>query len=508
MKNNEYWAKRFEQLEESLHQKAIDVFNQNSKLFEQTEKEINNQIAIWYQRFANNNEISITEAKKLLKSDELEELKWDIEEYIKKGRENALNQKWIKELENASSKFHISRLEALKIRIKTTVEQLSNSEEELLNTHLEDTYESSYYHNCFEVQKGIGIGFDIGTIDLIKLKKVLATPWASDEKNFSDRIWQSKTQLINELDQELTKMCILGKAPDEAIRNISKKLNVSRVQAGRLVMTESAFISSVAQKDSFNNLGVEEYEILAVLDSHTSKICQDLDGTVFPMSEYQVGSTAPPFHPNCRTTTIPHFDDEFDLGKLPKKTNDISKDMKYSEWKKKHVKNKVASKNYKDVTQKWLNNKIVNVITKNAKSIVIDGKEYFVNNKNKIIHKNNEVAISELIVQTFGGELQFLPDISEDKSIRCGDIFYKGEIWDIKELGKNATSKIRAIDNLIKASKGQSNNFIIDVTSSILNRENILKQIEKIYDTKGREWIDKIIVFDNNKLLKVIVRQK
>ncbi len=163
---------------------------------------------------------------------------------------------------------------------------------------------------------------------------------------------------------------------------------------------------------------------------------------------------------------------------------------------------------YKDVTQEWSGNRTGDGITKNAKSIILNNKEYFVNDKNKIIHKNNEVAISELTVKTFGGELQYLPDITEDDNIRCGDCFYKNEIWDIKELGQNATSKTRAIDNLIKSSKGQSNNFIISITSSKLDRENILVQIQKIYSTKNRDWIDKIIVFDNNKLLKVIVRKK
>ncbi len=168
---------------------------------------------------------------------------------------------------------------------------------------------------------------------------------------------------------------------------------------------------------------------------------------------------------------------------------------------------KFNNNSYKDVTKEWLEHKTNYGITKNAKSIILNNKKYFVNDKNKIIHKNNEVAISELTVKTFGGELQYLPDIIEDDSIRCGDCFYKNEIWDIKELGQNATSKTRAIDNLIKSSKGQSNNFIIDITSSKLDRENILVQIKKIYSTKNRDWINKIIVFDNNKLLKVIVKK-
>ena len=70
----------------------------------------------------------------------------------------------------------------------------------------------------------------------------------------------------------------------------------SRYNAGRLVMTEEAYFSSAAQKDCFNELGVEQYEIVATLDSRTSEICRNLDGKVFPMKDYQAGVTAPPFH--------------------------------------------------------------------------------------------------------------------------------------------------------------------------------------------------------------------
>lgn len=64
------------------------------------------------------------------------------------------------------------------------------------------------------------------------------------------------------------------------------------------------------------------------------------------------------------------------------------------------------------------------------------------------------------------------------------------------------------MDNLLKESKGQSNNFILDISESKLDRKNIISQIEKLYSTKNRDWIDKIIVFDNDELIKVYGRKK
>ena len=123
----------------------------------------------------------------------------------------------------------------------------------------------------------------------------------------------------------------------------SNKMNVSKANAGRLVMTESAYFSSTAQKECFKELDVERYEIVATLDGHTTDICQEMDGKVFKMSEYEEGVTAPPFHVNCRSCTAPYFDDEFtkDEQRIARDEDGnnyyVPADMTYSEWKKSFV---------------------------------------------------------------------------------------------------------------------------------------------------------------------------
>ena len=97
-------------------------------------------------------------------------------------------------------------------------------------------------------------------------------------------------------------------------RTISKKFDVSRQKAGRLVMTESAYFSSAAQNDCYGELDVEEYKIVESLDTHTCELCGSMDGKVFKRSEYAVGLTAPPFHPWCRGCTCPHFADMDGIG--------------------------------------------------------------------------------------------------------------------------------------------------------------------------------------------------
>lgn len=346
-KSSAYWKKRFSDLENAQNQYAQNTFHQIEPAFDKAQRQIQAQIEAWYGRYAANNGITMAEARKQLSAAELKELKWDVKEYIQYGQENALNQQWMKELENASAKFHISRLEALKIRTQQALEVAFGNELDSLDSMVKALYQSGYYHTCFEIQKGFNLGWEIGQIDERRLEKVVSRPWASDGMNFSDRVWKSKTTMVNDLHQELTRTIIQGKSPDEAIRHMTKYLQDkgknAKYQAGRLVMTEQAFISSAAQKDAFTDLDVEEFEIVATLDSRTSEICQEMDGQHFPMKDFQPGVTAPPFHVWCRSTTVPYFDDEWSGGERAARGEDgktyyVPSDMTYKEWKNKFVK--------------------------------------------------------------------------------------------------------------------------------------------------------------------------
>jgi SPP1 gp7 family putative phage head morphogenesis protein len=343
MQNSEYWAKRFEDLEKSQQKKAEDAYAQIERQYRLAQKELDAQIAVWYQRFAKNNEISLADAHKWIAGKDLAEFKWDVDEYIKYGKENAINQQWVKQLENASARVHISRLEALKLQTQQSIEKMYGNQLDTIDTAMKDIYKSGYYHTAFEIQKGVGVGWDFATLDDNKISKVINTPWAVDGKNFSERIWGNREKLVNELNTSLTQSIMLGQDSQKAIDAIAKKMGVSKSNAARLVMTEKAYFSSVSQGDAYRELDVEQFEILATLDSHTSEICRDLDGKVYPMSDYRAGDTAPPFHVYCRSTTVPYFDDEFDVPgeRIARgedgKTYYIPEDMTYREWEKSFV---------------------------------------------------------------------------------------------------------------------------------------------------------------------------
>lgn len=339
MKNSEYWRKRLERAEGAVLDTSEKGIAEIGRIYDNAIQDLDAKIRAWYQRLAANNNISIPEARKLLSANELKEFHWTINEYIKRGRENGVTQSWMKELENASAKTHISRLESMMYQLREHMEEIGAKRLSVTEEAVGNAYSDSYYRTAHEIAKGAETTLNLHRIDGDKLKKVLAEPWTTDGRTFSDRIWADKNGLVDTARKEITRMLATGAAPDKAIDNISKAMSTSKSNAGRVVMTESAYFASAGQKDCFTELGVEKFEIVASLDHTTCGVCGGMDGKVLDMKDFAAGITAPPFHPWCRCCTAPYYEDMEDVGKRTArnikdgKTVQIPQDISYGKWK-------------------------------------------------------------------------------------------------------------------------------------------------------------------------------
>lgn len=343
MSRGKYWKERMEALEEEQYRKTSEYYDDLQKQFRIAQNRIQMDIELWYDRLADNNGISYAAARRFLKEKELDEFKWTVKEYIRHGKENAVNHKWVTQLENASARVHINYLESMKIQIQQHAEVLFRQYENGTAEFLKDTYTENFYHSAYEIAKGCGVGTNLARIGERQIDIVLTRPWAQDGKVFSDRIWENKDKLVRELHTELTQCIIRGEHPDKAAARLADSMGVKSKQAKTLVYTESAAVAMTAQKDCFQELDVEEFEVVETLDSYTCDFCRDMDGKHFPMSQYEIGITAPPFHPRCRGCTSPYFDDEFTIGEqraARKEDGDtyyVPADMSYREWEKRYA---------------------------------------------------------------------------------------------------------------------------------------------------------------------------
>lgn len=340
MKNADYWRGRFSILEESAHQEADQYIQSLEEMFMDAQRTVQADIERWYGRFASNNGISLTEARKMLTTGQLEEFRWTVDQYIKIGQQANLSAEWLKKLENASAKFHVSRLEAIQTQIQQQIELLYGNQLDGLDSLLKKIAGDGYTQSAFAIQKGIGLGWDITALNQKKLETLLSKPWTTDGRTFSDRIWSKKKELVGSVQKELTQGLLRGDSPQKITDAIKNRFNVSRYQAGRLVHTETTYFNAISTKQAYQDLGVEKIEILETLDSHTCEICQPLDGMVIPLAQYEPGVTVPPFHPNCRGTTCPHFadmDGERAARNAEGKVYYVPANMTYTQWKKAFV---------------------------------------------------------------------------------------------------------------------------------------------------------------------------
>lgn len=336
MRNADYWRGRFSILEDSAHQEAQRTIQDMEELYLDAQRSVQKEIESWYARFAVNNQISLTDARKWLTAGQLEEFHWSVEQYIKIGEQAGLDAAWLKKLENASARFHISRLEAVQTGIQQQLELLYGNQVDSLDALLKKVVGNGYTHTAFEVQKGVGLGWDITGLDQKKLETLLSKPWTTDGRTFRDRCWLNKNDLVGSVSKSLTQGLLRGDSQAKITTAIQKQFGVHRYKAGRLVNTETTYFNAVATKECYKDLDVEMVEIIETLDSHTCSICGGLDGKVIPISQYEPGVTVPPFHPNCRGTTAPAIDPKY-AGERAARNADgdvyyVPANMKYADW--------------------------------------------------------------------------------------------------------------------------------------------------------------------------------
>ena len=78
---------------------------------------------------------------------------WTVDEYIKHGKENGITKDWSKQLENASARVHIERLEALKLKTRGQIEKLYNGRESGFKNFLKNVYTDQHQRTAFEFAK-------------------------------------------------------------------------------------------------------------------------------------------------------------------------------------------------------------------------------------------------------------------------------------------------------------------------------------------------------------------
>lgn len=295
-KQNEYWRAREEEAlrqritDEAEYQRRIDQIY--ADMLESCQSEIDR----FYRKYAEEESISLAEAKKRVS-------RLDIEAYERKAaryvREKNFSKEANEEMRLYNATMKINRLEMLKANIGLELISGHDELEKFMNDILQGRTED-------ELKRQAGI---LGDTIRDNAKAAHSIVNASfHNATFSDRIWMYQDLLKADLAKLLQSGMIQGKNPRVLARELESKFGASKYNAERLMRTELARVQTEAQRQSFEKMGFEEYTFHA--NSNCCGACQDLNGKHFKIKDMMPGENAAPLHPGCRCSSSAYEDSE------------------------------------------------------------------------------------------------------------------------------------------------------------------------------------------------------
>ncbi|KRO16638.1 minor capsid protein [Lacticaseibacillus saniviri] len=366
MNNRNYWKRRFLQLKvDSIRRSASYEHDLTQRLIE-ARGQLDIDLDGWYQRYADTKgDIDKATAQKLLKGARKSNWQMGLDEFKAKAKQGGYEDEL--DLEYITSR--VSRLQELQFQMQQTMTGMALSEQKRFAQALGDDYEQTYMRNLYTLnQAGVDIASEFAHFNQGEVDMIVSQPWMG--KNFSSRLWGN---LVNDLPDLLTtgisKAVLLGYSYERVEREMHKTLkDFTSSQIHRLVITEMAHVSETATAASYEAGGIERYEYLATLESHTCEICAKLDGKKFKVSERVAGANYPPIHAHCRCTTVPTIEGLEDLPSRRWQRDPVNgkgfigDSMTFDQWlhkddpksEKPVVPKKPIKRRYKPVTQKTL----------------------------------------------------------------------------------------------------------------------------------------------------------
>ena len=123
--------------------------------------------------------------------------------------------------------------------------------------------------------------------------------------HYSERIWKNTNQLCEMLESNFVATIESGGSMKNLSRQLQQQFSVAAHNANALLRTESTAYYNTGAITRYRDMGITKYRIVAEVDNRTSKICKEMDGKVFQVSEAKIGVNLPVFHVFCRSTIAP-----------------------------------------------------------------------------------------------------------------------------------------------------------------------------------------------------------
>lgn len=272
------------------------------------EKEIN----AFYSRYATNNKVTLAEAQKALSLSELVDFKGDLKAFRKLAKQSIGT--FNLQLENLSVKARITRLEALHAQVDAVLQNCYQQQRAVIEGAAGALAQEQYLHALYDIEQYTGFQFPYAQLSSNRIVKMLAMPVQGVD--ISSSLWRQDFDTGYQIRRVLGDMFTTGRPPQDFAKELQRiigrrdaegNLTGKTYEAYRLLYNESSHVSEQAKLAAYEDDGIDALKIDAALDSKTCSDCSPRDGKVVKISEAVEGVTVPPFHVNCRCTTVAHI---------------------------------------------------------------------------------------------------------------------------------------------------------------------------------------------------------
>ena len=304
-RNRDYWKRRFLYEKQQQLQNTAEYEAAMRARLKEVEQVLEQEVDYWLKRYAANQEITIKDARKILSTIGTRDWHMTLKEFKSKAKAGGFD----KELDAEYFRSQLSRLENIDEQLTNLLAQYATSETNKLENSLINQFQQTYMHSIYLTQlEQAKLSSNFANVNEYQVKAIVHKPWRGSD--FSKRIWKNYTEVLpNELGDALLRGSVLGHSNEQIFKMMRQRLKeVEDYQLHRLVITEMGHVAETATANAYKEEGVEQYQYLATLESHTCDECAHLDGQVFELKDKVEGLNYPLIHPYCRCTTMPYIE--------------------------------------------------------------------------------------------------------------------------------------------------------------------------------------------------------
>jgi SPP1 gp7 family putative phage head morphogenesis protein len=321
------------------HRAADSTVSTINQAYDKAIRDIRAEIDKIFYTFGKNGQMDPAQARKVLNQQIPNPLLSFAKRMYPRVRSERIRRWMLNRMNAPAYRARITRLQALKEQVYLQSKMIADAEITASTAGYVRTINEAYYRTMFDLQKGIGVGFEFAAMPARVIETILKRPWSGE--HYSSRIWDNTDALARLLNEVLTGGFMSGTGVRKMVEELLERTEVGKHSANRLVRTETTYMANAAELESYEEAEIDRYRFVATLDNLTSPQCRSHDLKVYQVSEAVPGKNMPPLHPFCRSTTAAVIGDDTTRSVQRRardpetgKTMLVPANMSYEQWKK------------------------------------------------------------------------------------------------------------------------------------------------------------------------------